>query len=69
MLTVLDEYTREALCVEVRSRMGATDVLEALYPLLLRHGKPTYIRPDTERSSQPRRCLTSAPVGQTEGFA
>ena len=36
MLTVLDEYTRQALAVAVRTRMGADDVLEALYPLLLR---------------------------------
>ena len=28
MLTVLDEYTREALCVAVRSKMNANDVLE-----------------------------------------
>ena len=33
MLTVLDEYTREALCVAVRSKMSANDVLETLYPL------------------------------------
>ena len=46
MLTVLDEYTREALCVHVRARMGSTDVLEALYPLLLKHGKPDHIRSD-----------------------
>jgi len=46
MLTVLDEYTREGLCVAVRSRMNANDVLEALYELLLRKGKPTYIRSD-----------------------
>ncbi len=26
--------------------MGANDVLEALYPLLLKHGKPKYIRSD-----------------------
>jgi transposase InsO family protein len=39
MLTVLDEYTREALCVAVNTRMGANEVLEALYPLLLKHGK------------------------------
>ena len=26
--------------------MGAEDVLEALYPLLLRHGTPEYIRSD-----------------------
>ena len=44
MLTVLDEYTRQALAVAVRTRMGAEDVLEALYPLLLRHGTPEYIR-------------------------
>ena len=46
MLTVLDEYTRQALAVAVRTRMGAEDVLEALYPLLLRHGTPEYIRSD-----------------------
>ena len=46
MLTVLDEYTREALCVQVRARMGSADVLEALYPLLLKHGKPGHIRSD-----------------------
>ncbi len=46
MLTVLDEYTREALCVSVRSRMNANDVLEALYPLILERGKPSYIRSD-----------------------
>ena len=46
MLTVLDEYTREALCVHVRTKRGSADVLEALYPLLLKHGKPEYIRSD-----------------------
>jgi len=46
MLTVLDEYTRRALCVKVKPRMGSADVLEALYPLLLTHGKPEYIRSD-----------------------
>ena len=46
MLTVLDEYTRQALPVTVRTRMGAEDVLEVLYPILLRHGTPEYIRSD-----------------------
>jgi transposase InsO family protein len=46
MLTVLDEYTREALCVAVKPRMGNEEVLEALYPLFLRHGKPELIRSD-----------------------
>ena len=46
MLTVLDEYTRQALAVEVRTRMGSEDVLEVLYDLFLRHGKPEYVRSD-----------------------
>jgi transposase InsO family protein len=46
MLTVLDEYTRQALAVAVRIRMGAEGILEALYPLLLRRGTPEYIRSD-----------------------
>ena len=46
MLTVLDEYSREALCVTVRPKMNAADVLEALYPLLLKRGRPEYIRSD-----------------------
>ncbi len=46
MLTVLDEFTRRALAVVIRTKMGADDVLEALYPLLLRHGSPEYIRSD-----------------------
>jgi len=46
MLTVLDEYTREALCVKVATSMASSDVLEALYPLLLERGKPAHIRSD-----------------------
>ncbi len=46
MLTVLDEFPRQALAVIVRTRMGANEVLEVLYPLLLRHGSPEYIRSD-----------------------
>jgi len=46
MLTVVDEYTRQALAVHVAHKMSAADVLEALYPLLVKHGKPQYIRSD-----------------------
>ena len=46
MLTLLDEYTREALCMSVAAKMGSADVLEALYPLLLKCGRPGYIRSD-----------------------
>jgi len=55
MLTVLDEYTREALAVTVANKMGSSEVLEALYPILLKRGKPDYLRSDNgpEFSSQP----------------
>ena len=55
MLTVLDEYTREALAVTVANKMGSSDVLEALYPLLLKRGKPEYLRSDNgpEFTSEP----------------
>ena len=46
MLTVLDEYTREALCVAVRPKMNVNDVLETLHPLFMKHGKPEFIRSD-----------------------
>jgi putative transposase len=46
MLTVLDEYTREALSVTVATRMGATDVLDVLYTLILKRGRPDYLRSD-----------------------
>ena len=46
VLTLLDEYTREALCVAVAAKMGSAEVLEALCPLLVRRGRPSYIRSD-----------------------
>ena len=46
MLTVLNDFTRPALAVTVRTRMGVEDVLEALCPLLLSQGTTEYIRPE-----------------------
>lgn len=46
MLTVLDEFTREALCVIAKPNMGYAEVLEVLYQLFLEHGKPEYLRSD-----------------------
>lgn len=46
LLTVIDEYTREALAVVAKPKMGSADVLEALYPLILKRGKPAFIRSD-----------------------
>jgi len=45
-LTVIDEYSREALAVEVARRMNSQDVLRTLARLFVRHGPPEYIRSD-----------------------
>ena len=47
MLTVLDEYTHEALFLAVPPKMNAYDVLDAPHPLLIKHGKPEFIRSDS----------------------
>ena len=46
LLTILDEYTREALCVMARHSLGSEEVMESLCPLILRCGTPTYLRSD-----------------------
>jgi len=52
MLTVVDEYTRQALAVHMAHKMSAADILEVLYPLLITHGMPHYIRLTTAPSLQ-----------------
>lgn len=51
MLTIIDDYTREALAVIVKLKMGSADVLEALYQLILKRGKPAFTRSDKANSS------------------
>ena len=46
MLTVIGEYTHQTLAVRMAHKMSAADVLEALYPLLITHRTPYYIRSD-----------------------
>ena len=46
MLTVIDEYTRECVAIEVRRRIRATDVQEVLGELFLARGCPTHMRSD-----------------------
>jgi putative transposase len=46
MLTVIDEFSRECLCIRVAYRLKADDVLEVLGDLFLTHGLPEYIRSD-----------------------
>lgn len=46
MLSGLDEYTREVLCVAVSPKMNAKDVLDALHSLFIKHGRSEFIRSD-----------------------
>ncbi len=45
-LTVVDEYTRECLCLKVGRRMTSRDVQYALEGLFMVHGIPAHIRSD-----------------------
>ena len=44
MLTVIDEYKREALSVTVAIAIRNSEVLAAPYPLLIKRGKLEYLR-------------------------
>ena len=46
MLTVIDEYTRECLAIEVARRLDSQDVLDVLRDLFVQRGAPHYIRSD-----------------------
>jgi transposase InsO family protein len=46
MLTIVDEYTRESLAIEVGRRLTSREVLSTLTRLFLRRGVPEYIRSD-----------------------
>ena len=46
MLTIMDEYTRECLAIEVNRRLNSTNVLDVLSQLFLERGAPQYIRSD-----------------------
>ena len=46
MLTVMDEYTRESLSIDVERRLDSENVLARLADLFARRGTPVYIRSD-----------------------
>jgi putative transposase len=46
MLTVIDEFSRECLAIEVARKLNSDDVLETLTRLFAEHGPPDYIRSD-----------------------
>jgi transposase InsO family protein len=46
MLTVVDEYTRECLAIDVERRADSMSVQERLAALLIERGAPDYLRSD-----------------------
>lgn len=46
MLNIIDEYTRECLCIHVDRRINARKVRRVLSELIDRHGAPEHIRSD-----------------------
>jgi putative transposase len=46
MLTVMDEFTRECLAIDVARRLTSEEVLERLSDLFICRGVPTYLRSD-----------------------
>ncbi len=53
MLTMVDEYTRECLAIDVERRLGSDDVLERLKELFVERGIPKYVRSDRAASAPP----------------
>jgi putative transposase len=46
LLTVVDEWTRECLAIEVDGRLTASRVIQVLGQLIQRYGAPRYLRSD-----------------------
>ncbi len=46
MLTIVDEYTRECLSIDMRRRLDSEDVLERLAELFVRRGTSAFLRSD-----------------------
>ena len=46
MLNVIDEFTRECLCIRVGRKLGSAEVIDVLSDLFILRGTPGYIRSD-----------------------
>lgn len=46
ILTIIDEYTRESLCIKVARSITAEDVIQQLTDLFIRMGVPEHVRSD-----------------------
>jgi len=46
MLNVIDEFTRECLCIRVGRKLGSADVIDVLTDLFIARGTPGFVRSD-----------------------
>jgi hypothetical protein len=46
MLTMVDEYTRECLAIDVARRLDSEDALDRLEQLFVERGVPAFVRSD-----------------------
>ena len=51
MLTIVDEFTRECLAIDVAKKLTSEDVLERLSDLFIRRGVPEHIRSDNRTTT------------------
>ena len=58
MLTLVDEYTRECLAIDVARSLKADDVLDRLAELFVHRGTPAYLRWTMARSSRLTGCAS-----------
>ena len=54
ILTILDEYTRQSLAIDVERRLNRESVLDRLTDLFIRRGVPEYIRSDNVLNHESR---------------
>ena len=63
LLTVMDEYTRECLAIDVARRLTSEEVLERLSDLFICRGVPAYLRSDNGPEFTARRSAAVAHPG------
>ena len=60
-LTVVEEYTRECLAINVGGAIRSSQVIEILSKLMRIHGVPRYLRSDNDPESLVKHCLNGQP--------
>ena len=64
LLTILDEYSRECISIDVQRQMNHQDVLERLAELFVGRGVPEYLRSDNGSEFTARESLGERICGE-----